>query len=317
MSAAAPPAVAHVLEEAASRFSVESGTSFRADGAVRAVPSEGALLAALADAVYLRCHLRLLEEPASLGPDLRGREHPVFVDRLRRASAGGSYPEPGWLVVEAREDRVVVRRDGLSLVAAPHELSGGPIREGALLRLHLPAERRYAVAGFYLTTGRAGPPAEGAPLRRLYVNPTSKAAPWALGAITRRLNQSHLRFQCKALNDPAQYARPDGIVLYVGVDDLDQARELVLASLDPRWLKRETPGFAGRLAEGIAWAAEPPPGPGGPVSLGQHRARLVAQGLLAARGAGEDGAGARLGAICAALRSDGVDPAEPHAEAGA
>ena len=87
------------------------------------------------------------------------------------------------------------------------------------------------------------------------------------------------------------------------------------ARLPGSWLDEATPGFARRLGRGIADGDEP--AAAGGASLGQHRARLSAAGLVAAWRDGRTSPRERLARVAQAFADAGVDPAAPYRDRGA
>lgn len=304
--------LAPAITAASKRFVVTSATTFR-ERERRRECSPLRLESELARRIYVACHLGLDEEPPVLGSSVRALEDHPFADGLSAANDSRCYDDPGWGVVACRDGRFRVLKDGLTLTVRGDDLRAERCpSEGALVAVRFPAERRYALPGFYLAIGSAGPPHDEFPLKRLYVHASSLRAATVLGAITRGLNGLGVRYQCKALNDPAQYVRPDAIVVYVELADFERAHAKVAASLDPRWLQPTTPGFASRLDSGIAHGDEPRQKAGRPISLGQDRSRLVARGLVAAWRADARDVDERGRLIAEEFASAGVDPSDPH-----
>ncbi len=314
MRVAVENGMAPVLERVAVGFRVSSESSFEEDGRSTEVTDSALLEPRLAERVYIRCHLALRHAPPARSVDVRGREDARLTGLLREASPVGRYDDDGWAVVGARGASFLVRKNGLTLIASPDEIRGSqPLTADQRVAVRFPTERPYAIPGFYLAIGRAGPPHEGR-LKRIYLNASAAAAPEVFGAVVRSLDSLGLRFQSKALNHPAEYARPDAIVAYVEAEDLGTATEALQKAVERGRLAPATPGFALRVSPGIGCADEPRDRGGRLMSLGEHRSKLAAKALIAAWHSGATSPASRADALAMTFRDADVDPASPHLE---
>ena len=118
----------------------------------------------------------------------------------------------------------------------------------------------------------------------------------------------------KTLSDPRAYRRADAGVLYLGKRHYSAARAEIVATyckLGDR-IRPATPLLTKRLAPGLAVAEDPGDG----VSFGQHRCTLIARALWRAFEEGSRSPRARLEAVAAAFRQEGLDPRHPYLAPG-
>ncbi|GAA4992549.1 hypothetical protein HD597_012833 [Nonomuraea thailandensis] len=272
--------------------------SARVGGRTVEVDSPRALWPALGTAMYEVFHSGHQHDPG-MRPGMRdpGLERALTAGvphRFTTALAKVHASEPDWVVelldvrVKVPADRVVaVEGDGLAVVRAD-------------------AIRPALSPGFFLCDGSAGTVLGAGPILRLYVHladPVFTPPAWA-GALT-ALEEAKVPYRAKAFSNPAGYPRRDAMVFYLEEQGWPALESLVTAvSAFPGRLE-DTSRFARRVGPGLAVAWDPADDRPGMrrLSFGEHRARILAQGLLA----GGDPAGAVAGAFAAA----GIDPGEP------
>jgi hypothetical protein len=245
-------------------------------------------------------------------------EDPEFVARVAAAHRGRGYFTQGWRVV-ALDDRVRVQRHGLTLTAGCDEIRASqPLRVGACVDVRFPPYMRYVQPRWYMIVSDAGPcEREDGPLVRSYFTVTGPdVVPELVAALTGCLNAAEAVFQLKVLNSPEAYCRRDPVVLYLHRQTWKQHR-LRLARVHESFaarLRPDGPCFAQELGRGWRLADEPEyDGP--PVSFGQHRCMLVAEGLVQARRAGAADADGRYRAIVERYRTEGLDIRHPYRNA--
>ena len=129
--------------------------------------------------------------------------------------------------------------------------------------------------------------------------------------LTSRLNSASLPFRAKVVNDPARYTRCDAGVLYVHRHDYDAVAPVVRATYRELadGLRPATPAFAKPLAPGLAVAEDPGDGD----SFGMHRARLLAEGIVAA---GERGSDDAVAVVAERFAAAGLDLDKPYVNPG-
>jgi hypothetical protein len=152
-------------------------------------------------------------------------------------------------------------------------------------------------------------------LTRVYFNIRPDQAPRGVAAITGELNAANIPFRLKVLRDEHSYMRCDTAVLYLRRPDVpfahDPLRSAVVALTSA--LRPGIPALTKPLAPGVG-LAEDPGAPG--ESYGQHRCRLIAEGLLQAREAGVSAHDERLAEVVRVFTSHQVDTAQPFLRAG-
>ena len=92
----------------------------------------------------------------------------------------------------------------------------GPIEAGACVKLRLPKELLGISPGYYFAlSDREDPSDDHSRQVRLYWNLRADGAAVFLHAATSLLNEAHIFFKLKVLNDASSYIRCDAGVLYV------------------------------------------------------------------------------------------------------
>jgi hypothetical protein len=242
-----------------------------------------------------------------------------FVEALSVANGGTGAREGGWSVVDVAGDAVSMTRDGLRIwvrradtyAEADDVLSPGQVRA-----VRFPKELLKLSPGFYLALGNEGLAFEpGRVLVRFYWNLRAEDAPTLIKDATRLLNDDHLPFRLKVVNDPTAYDRCDAGVLYVQRSDYERVLPVVrriLVKLGTN-LKKATPVFTKVLAPGLGLAEEPAGSEG---SFGQHRCRVLAEAILRIHERAVTGAADRLTVIEEAFTEEGISLAVPYLNPG-
>jgi hypothetical protein len=238
----------------------------------------------------------------------------AFARTLSTANAGTGCRENGWTVVETNDNELVVSKGGLQLHVHPEECTSRPDtapQPGSTVALHLSRELLNASPGYYMALGNCGDIAEEAlPLVRLYWNLKPAGAVRFIEGFTRLLNHAGTYFRLKVLNDPAAYTRSDAGVLYFCKGNhraVSEAVSRLYPSIAP-FLNPDVPGFTRRLAPGLGLAEDP----GTQESFGQHRCRILAEGIIRAYEERAKSLGARLRIVELHFASEGVRLSEPY-----
>lgn len=248
------------------------------------------------DELVARIARRLHEDFFSLGAPRPRRGGPAtapddggeFVRALSQANGGRGAWEDGWWIEavktpegdEAAERLVVVRPDGLALVAPAAEVrAAGDAVAGAAAAVLQPKELRGLSPGFYVGLGDSGRPGEDDRVG-LFWNVTAAGAITLTARLTYALNGAGLPFVLELLDTPARYGRGDAVVLCLARADFGAAFTLVkplLRTLGGH-LSEGAPAFTRPLARGLAVAELP----AGGQRFGEHRCRLLAEAIVAA-----------------------------------
>jgi HopA1 effector protein family len=240
-----------------------------------------------------------------------------FVRLFHEAVQGEYYWDPGWSVV-SREEAYAFVSNGTVMVLVEDfaRLAPTGAAPGEPVHLLLPCARPNLTPAFFYVVGRAGPLKRQEPTVRLYMNLTPEGAPEVAGALVSGLGEAGVRFEAKFANDPRRYSRLETGVVYIGADGAGAAARLLrqLAAAKPEAWRDGTPLFAHPLGRGLAAAENPQDREGQPMeSFGQHRCRLMAQGIHAALAAGAPG-DRWLVHVEAAFAAEGVSLEQPFVQ---
>lgn len=239
-----------------------------------------------------------------------------FVEALSEANTGGGCWEDGWIVRAVTADEVAVTHGGLTVRARPADCAtadGAPPAPGLAVRLRFPKELLGISPGFYMALGDEQPGEEAGGIVRLYWHLDQVSAIPFVREATTALNRAGVPFKLKVLNDPARFDRCDAGVLYANRCDsgavaatLGRVYRTLAGDLAPG-----TPAFTRPLAPGVGFAEDP----GGEESFGQHRCRLLAEGLVRAHERGERSPDGRWRVVAECFAEDGLRPDRPFLNA--
>jgi hypothetical protein len=237
-----------------------------------------------------------------------------FSEALSAANSGLGSWESNWDVRSSTTDEVIVHRAGLTLWVRPEDCeaaSGGPVTPGVPVRLRLPKEMLGISPGYYMGLGNRGIDSE--PLEttvRFYWNLCSRGAAPFLHAVTHRLNRAGLPFHVKVLDDWTRFIRCDAAVVYVpkgAYQDVAALLSEVYCEVSS-YLKPETPVFTKPLAPGVGLAEDP----GQSESFGQHRCRLLAEGMVRSHERGARSIKKRLQVVAECFEEAGIPLKTPY-----
>lgn len=207
--------------------------------------------------------------------------------------------------------QLIVTVDGVRTVVPATAALGGAAEGHVTLRY--PAARPALSAGFFLVDGSAGRPDGGVTLRLYLHIEDAQAAPDAWGVLLRALEEHEVPYRAKVSSSRLFYPRHDAIVVYLGPRGAGTLTALTAAVAGHPGLGQRTSAFARELAPGLAIAYEPSDGRKGMtrMSFGQHRAHVVAEGLVDQATAGTPHAGSVEASVCRALVRAGARPDAP------
>jgi HopA1 effector protein family len=238
----------------------------------------------------------------------------TFIEELSAANSGRGSWQNGWEVASAQGDEVTVRRNGLVLWVRLEDClfeKSNSIERGTTVGIRMPKELRSISPGYYMALSNRGTDAtDTEPLIRLYWNLRSAGAVEFVRGVTRLLNEGELFFRLKVLSDPASYNRCDAAVIYFYRRDHHQIMTKLYQVYDEMVdrLKSNVPMFAKRLAPGVGLAEDP----GTAESFGQHRCRLLADGMIRANEQGARGPDERLAVVMHSFASAGINLESPY-----
>lgn len=242
-----------------------------------------------------------------------------FIEALSAANTGTGAKERGWSVVSVAGDLVTMARDGLCVWARREDTYAATddrLSPGELRAVRLPKELRKMSPGYYMALGNEGLAFEpDRPLVRLYWHLRAESARVLVGMTTELLNNDHIPFRLKVVDDPALYDRCDAGVLYVQRADYEQvlpAVRRILFELGSD-LEKATPVFTKILAPGLGLAEEPTvPGD----SFGMHRCRLLAEAIVRIHERTPVKATDRLAVIREVFSESGINLSTPYLNPG-
>jgi hypothetical protein len=254
--------------------------------------------------------------PRRGGPATAPDDGGEFVRALSQANGGRGAWQDGWRIasVEADDALVVVRPDGLALVAPAAEVrAAGDAIPGAAAAVLQPKELRGLSPGFYVALGDAGSPA-GDDGVGLFWHVAAAGAATLLARLTYALNGAGLAFSVRLLDTPARYGRGDAAVLCLARADFAVAFALVKPLLRAlaAHLGDGAPAFTRPLARGLAVAELP----AGGERFGVHRCRLLAEAIVAAGAAGARRGDERLAAVREHFAGAGISLDTPYLQPG-
>ena len=243
-----------------------------------------------------------------------GAAYPIsFVNALSCANAGTGCQESGWTLVRSNATECVVRKDALTLFVRPDECrieDGCGFEAGSQVHLLLPKDLLSASPGYYLALSNQCDRSTDSPLVRLYWNLKAEGAALFVRAFTNVFNEARIFFRLKVLNDPGAYVRCDAGVIYFHKSDHGKI-SAAWAEVHPRiarCLKPAVPMFTRRIAAGVGLAEDP----GTQESFGQHRCRILADGMIRAYEQRAKSLDERLRVVETSFSAEGIRMTEPH-----
>lgn len=248
--------------------------------------------------------------PAIPGGRVAGWRH---LEALSAAHGRRRVWQGGFRVAAVGAGTVTAIRDGVAYEAPATQVRGaaGAPELGEEVMVRVPGELRHLVPEhFFVLADPSAPAGAEEVLLRLYWNLGPAGAVAWLAGLGERLAPAGVRWEAKALRDPAAYGRADAAVLYLAKKDWPAARR-PLAELY-RELRREltpcSPFLTRELAPGLGLAEGFVPSE----RYGADCCRLVAGALIAAARSGRR-PGPELGS---AFRAAGREPRAPWRLAG-
>jgi hypothetical protein len=224
---------------------------------------------------------------ANLNYYLLGTTANHFLCKLRKANKSTGYYIPGWLVLSKLNGCYIVSKNGIKLFVNPtrhfkrNDLSA---KIGDTVAIKFPNERIFSSRGYYVAISNEGMPSNNQQIVRLYLHLKPFHAVYMLSVFTRQFSRvSRIPFIYKTLLDPQDYKRRDSAVMYFNKNDFFCVMSFTkkFRAIQPSLFLRGTPLFTKRLSEGIS-VAEEPLKKKGTESFGQHRCRIVSEGIFKA-----------------------------------
>ena len=210
-----------------------------------------------------------------------------FLSKLRKANKSTGYYIPGWLVLSKLDGRYIVSKNGIKIFVDPikhFERNDLSAKIGDTVAIKFPNERIFSSRDYYVAIGNKGMPSNNQQLVRLYLHLKPFYAVYMLSVLTRQF--SHVKpipFIYKTLLDPQDYKRRDSAVMYFNKNDFFSVMSFMkkFRAIQPGLFLRGTPLFTKRLFGGVS-VAEEPLKKKGKESFGQHRCRIISEGIFKA-----------------------------------
>jgi hypothetical protein len=216
--------------------------------------------------------------------------------------------EQGWNVHSTEDGFADADRAGLRALLHPGAWRAGTDGNGDGIEVRFPTASFGLSPGFCLIT--AGGAFNEPDVVRIYWNVTVEAAHRLIAGLDSSLGRRRIPYRVKVLTNLAFAARADSCVLYLQRKDFDRTAQYlaeIYHSISP-FARAAVPVFALGLAEGLGVAEQPP----GDESFGQHRCRILAEGLMRAYEAGQTCEEERLGHVQAHFSSLGYSLEQSH-----
>jgi hypothetical protein len=284
--------------------------------ALRGVEYRRHLVASLSEELYSSFYTTGWPVPARWG-----RVPPVASDRRLAAAlsdandASGSW-EPGWTVDRRDGDDAIIATPRLRVRVPAFDCrpnDGGQIRSGVAVSVPLPKELPALSPGFFMVLGATRSEVVAWPHTvRVYWHIAASGAPALVRALTSRLNAETVPFRLKVANHPIRFDRCDAAVLYLPIEAFEGVRAMladVALTMAPL-LRPRIPAFTLALAAGVGLAESPATGE----SFGEHRCRLLADGIVRAHERGVAPGSSRVDAVIERLAEEGVKIDAPYLE---
>ena len=239
-----------------------------------------------------------------------------FVKDLSRSNSGKGHFEPGWEVLSSESSSIIVRKEGLHLDVKnedciDHLMQDRHITVGSRVSIRFPKELLGMSPGFYIALGNKPIEYNENKIVRIYWNLVSEGAVVLVRSVTSLCNQYQVPFNLKVLNNPDSYnIRCDTAVLYIRKIDYGLVSR-ILEEIYPvvgSFLRERTPSFTKKLARGLSIAEDP----GNKESFGQHRCRLLADGMIHAFEEGKKTVEERLQTVIERFTKDGINVEKPY-----
>ncbi|MFF3612631.1 T3SS effector HopA1 family protein [Streptomyces sp. NPDC002580] len=220
-------------------------------------------------------------------------------------------------------DQLVVRLPDITARVPADRLltSGAAPRPGDIVELAMEATRPALSPGFFYVMGSRPLPRPAGAIRRLFLHALDgdgAATLWA--AVLAALERVGALYHAKALSDPDDFPRRDGLVVYLHGDHEPGERAVVEAVRGLSGTGADCSLFTERLAPGVAaaWDPQDPRSGRSGMSFGQHRSFALATALVDHASAGGGGSWAESPKrpleehIAREFRAAGIDPLHPE-----
>ena len=278
------------------------------EGRIRGHRFEGAdakqLTSSLSNALYLALHTG---RPARVSKRNPAMSDPRMIEALREQVPHDTSTLEVAGTIGGGQDEAVVSLGGVRVRVPRSRIEETADRS----RLRIPSVLPRRSPGFLMVHGSRGHSLDGGDILRLYLSvPDPLGAPEVWGRTLTLLEEAGVRYQAKALSARSSYPRNDAIVVYLGSSSWPAVPALVEGLRGTEGLGTGASLYTASLAPGVAWAWEPDDAQVSDrtLSFGQHRSRLIAEGLVRAVREGTD----RATEVARSLEEGGVPAGSLH-----
>lgn len=243
-----------------------------------------------------------------------------FYQQLHRSNRGEGYFDLGWQVLQGKNGRFAVKKEGLTVQIDSRKHLPAEVRSpqiGDIVAIRLPRNR--VEAGFYIAVGNAGMPPEESTVIELCFNLTPEGAIALMQHLTQQLNALWIPFSFKVLSDPDEYGRYDAGILTLERQHYEKVRQTLQDGFATAMFTQTTHFnslvslFTKPLAPGIGLAEEPD---SDPRDFGMNRCELVANALLSVWQTQQDSPTGRMNAIKHQFSQQKIDLQRPYLNPG-
>ncbi|QLH11271.1 T3SS effector HopA1 family protein [Nitrosarchaeum sp. AC2] len=240
----------------------------------------------LRDYIYAKYHTglknTLLKE--YLKNDIYGISYdPVLLSKLQKSNKCTGYYDFGWRIMSKSKKNAIVEQNHLHLMISldDHLKQKKHLKIGDIVSIKFPKDRINSSNGFYTVISNFGKINLKNDITRIYFNTNIDGISKILKTLTKNLTAKSLPFIFKTLVDPKYYIRNDSSVLYIEKTNYKEILPLLqkIHLSYGSFLYRRISIFSKLIFPGIA-IAEEPDFINHEESFGQHRSRLIAQGML-------------------------------------
>ena len=272
--------------------------------------------AKLAIILYERCYTASIFDSLEMHRLPDGRGSVTLSDVLEGANRSRASWEEGWRIDQMLSGgRILARKGGAARAFLPGEylthrgIGSGP-KDGAMVSVFSAPGSAELQPGFYYAFGETVSEfGEDEEMVRFFWNVSVEGAPRLMETLTGALNRFQVPFRFKCASRASDYPRRDAAVLYLHARYYPIAALVVEAvhAQVSAWLRPDTPLFAKRLADGLAFAEDPDE------SFGENRSKILAAAMVATRGKSLD---ERRAAVRRAFQERGLSLDQPWLNPG-
>lgn len=223
---------------------------------------------------------------------------PALLESLQHANQGRGVYQHGWKVTKLTSATHLCVQKGPITLWVNKETHLPPTQRQAkvneIVSVRFPKERMFFMPGFYLALGNEMLDHRSMVVR-FYFHIDPAIAPELVARLTNSLNRAGIPFQLKILSNPQLYTRYDCAILYINKKHYSQTRHFVGQTYSSlcNLFRPEVPLFTKSIYPGLSVAEQPVASADITrldsksdyflylsESFGEHRCKLIAEGLI-------------------------------------